>query len=360
MSEKRWNLVGEPRRDDKILEPERHRAELEKLAPELATILNQGMPKAIGDGYQSLDQIANEAREQYKKRVEYAVRLAFGGALCGALAALYEGLIKDRQWFDLPIDLAIIRLLFLTQILLLLASAVLVWFTAKRNNFGKWRTLRADAEHSRITLFLAVIRDASEGPLQNDKALQQALSYLFRHLYWSQLQFFYDRSKEHEAASERRKALRAKLRIWAWLGIAVVVAIAVLSVAALLVAPGSDNPLALLREDFHPEAIMGALGIAIAAILAAAHGQQQINQDEDNARRYRETAVKLRALGGRWDEPNEAFLRAFDEAGSGSPNLGRIWAQNVVDILCAEHKEWRSAQAMQLQLDPLVEVMMSA
>jgi hypothetical protein len=347
-------LIGTPDPKDTDIKPLDHGALYRTTAPELARVLESNMAVV---GYADIDRGAMTARDNYKGRLGKAIWLAIGAAACAATAAVYSGVIKDTQLLPLQFDLLILRILVSMQIGVLLCAAILAGRAT--GAYKDWRETRARAEFFRTELFLAAMQTASEKTPADPKAVDQALAYVRRFLWHSQLMYFTERGAKHLAEVEKRVRLRRVLTIVTWVSMGAIAVVAVMSFMALT--PLGDMPvLGLFRGEVGVEAVVGGGGVLIAAILSAGETREAIDGDRENARRYEQAAKMLRLHGGdAWDGPSASYVSAALKAKAGEPKEARQWTQTVVDILRREYEEWRMAEQSDIRLEPMADLIRS-
>lgn len=343
-------FVGEPAAGEAFA-PETHAQALQTSAPELAAQLRSEAHRAAVAGFLELDKQADVAQHAYKGEMSRAIRMAIWAAVAAAAATIYAGAIKPTGFLELKYDLAIVRALVMTQVVLLSLGAGIVWRADKAHGYVAWQKKRALAEHARMNLFMRLMDEAMKQPgPDNASFCCEVLAYVRRYLWFSQVDYYLRRASQHAAEVKGRERRRRRLSAFSqtvkWVGVAIGVA-----TLAFLFVPG-NSALAVFHTDMWGiEAVIGGAGIVASALVAARQSGEYVHRDEVNALRYKETVEELTAHGGEtWDMHAKPFEEAWEAASLGEASKAQAWTRRLVSILAGEHRGWLSAQSAARQL----------
>ncbi len=306
--------IGEGSRDDYIISPTKHAAELEKNAPDLSEILRSSEVETIALQYEDIDKRAIEAQSVFKQTVSRVNVAVFFSALIGVVLMVSAAVGKDLE-SNTIMD---IWLIFLGITGVIFGALGHMWMARVRGGhmLERWMKERASAETMRLRYFelvtkpLEMVKEVSSIPL-----LLLQLEYFIRYQLEVQLAFYSRRGDDHRRIAEKT----LKLAGWAvFLG----------SLGA-----GLGGVLGAFKQSL---ASIAALGMVGAALSSYAVNTEAVNQDRRNAERYRRTQETLLKLRARLDEIRKVVAAGRHEA-------LELFVASVQEQLSLEHRQWISA-----------------
>jgi hypothetical protein len=264
----RWarDAIGEgDSATDWRIEPTEHAKLFATSAPSLAEDLRGERPQGLAEIYEQSNGQANRDRDSFKATVGKANRAVFFTAVFSALLLVMAGLQTHLGTVG-PWAAKVIGPLGLLS-----AGLATMWLNQvrERSLSQRWAESRAKAEAKRLAYFKAVMEAAS----QDGQAQLLALEYTRRFLLDNQINYFHQRGQQHQRAADQ--ALNHSTQ-------AVFVASSFTALAGFLVM-------------WDPRlAVLAGLGVIASAYAAYVASRSAVNQDRENAERYRAAEDQLR------------------------------------------------------------------
>jgi hypothetical protein len=256
--------VGDSATDWRIV-PTEHAQLLATGAPSLAQDLRGERPQGLAEIYEQCNSQANRDRDLFKSTLSKANGAVFFTAVFSALLLLLAGLQGSLG----PVGPWAAKVI--GPLGLLSAGLATMWLSQVRDRSlsKRWAESRAKAEAKRLAYFKAVM----EAARQDGQAQLLALEYTRRFLLDNQIDYFHQRGQQHQRAADRAINVSAQ---------AVFVASSFTALAGLLVM-------------WDPRlAVLAGLGVIASAYAAFVASRSAVNQDRENAERYRAAEDQLR------------------------------------------------------------------
>ncbi len=329
-------------RTDWILQPEKHISMLanpQKAGP-LVRILERDEIAAISEAYRQADSQAIKAQKRYKLWGRIGIYATLAATLIGALFLLPI----PGHWEELLSVPAFKGGAMLVQFTALAVAFFAAWWLQRQKYFSDWMHHRGAAEIWRIELFdkvMAADEPARAGELP---CLPLQLEYFCRFQLNMQKRYYEVRGKEHAMGVKRYRG-------WWLFGWLLRLVFVILAVPALILlfdkldwmgwlplwglAAESIRAVPLLGElaQWAEQSLLG-IGVIASALHAAAAARSQLELDERNASRYRNTADNLAYLAATGLEP------ARISAARGGKDEVRAFVDAIQRQISSEHQEW--------------------
>ncbi|MDP6558087.1 MAG: hypothetical protein QGG71_25700 [Pirellulaceae bacterium] len=246
--------------------PTEHAEVFAEKAPSLAKNLRGECPRGIADMYEDQNSRAVSARDNFKRTVALADNAVFCTASLGALLLMAGGLQEPLS----SLGPWVVRVIGLLGVVVSGLAAMWLRRITSGGFANEWASERAKAEAKRLAYFKAVMENASHTPL--DQLL--GLEYTRRFLLDNQIDYFEQRGDEHRVAAGN--ALNKST-------LCVFVASTFTGVAGLL---------SVMQPHL---AVVAGVGVIASAYAALVISQSAVNQNRQNADRYRATVDQLRS-----------------------------------------------------------------
>jgi hypothetical protein len=308
--------IGTTRDDDYVIQPTRHAQEYEERASSLAKILKKSKIVVTAEQYESFDSNAQKAQSQFKGTAGWANLVVFITALCGT-GILFVNALSPSQTslFEMKYGLLFITFITLGLISIVTGGLGSRWLYMIRRGrlLDKWMKSRAEAETCRLKYFKLITQNHGGPDEQSTVPLPSfQLEYFRRYQLDVQLNYYRNRTKDHERAAERTLSLEG----WA--------------IFLSTIATGLAGFLWILSPRLTSVAALGVIGSSLALLAST---KEQINQDQRNSERYRRTSQNLQNVAAKVDD-----VRRATAMGKQEPLEDFVAA--VHEQLSLEHRQW--------------------
>lgn len=337
------NAIGDNKKGDYDLEPDKHAASLPPSAGALRRVLEQPTLLATIAGYETFNARAVQAQSRYKglcKRLLLALAFALFAGLIAAVLPWSEPYDGYARWGAIVLVYAVMLLAFWS-----LRSL------DRANPYKRWHQQRANAELMRGQLFKTVMDAAPVGPQQQGEIdlLPLKLEYVRRYHMDVQRAFYIKRADQHERrihiANLWRRAGAVVTVVWL---ICALIAIFTPLLEPVPMLSQLQQVLGLLEwvETSYLDAILLFVGLCIMVGYGLALAISSISNDLRNAGRYRAYARRVEGFYERLPEVRRLTLSPDNTAKASA------FVAEFQDLLDTEHRDWKLMQEMEDRQGP--------
>lgn len=293
-------IIGPPDpREDWRIAPTAHADRYRAAAPAFADVLQSEAVVRGARRYEECDAEAVSAQASFRSLAEPTNEWVLAATVAGAVVLVTQVLFPGHL---------LVGLAGIAAAITGIGALIYVSLLRDRNDLGRWKRARAEAERARVDYFGEVI----EGCGERSELAPLGFEYMRRYLYGSQLAYFEMRGPQHADAARSLKDRVSVLR-------ATSVGLLGLGGAGAIIEP--------------QVALFAAVAGGVSAVASYFAAEEQWNQDDKNAAAYRSARRELEDLG--------PFLG--DVASSPPEALGKSSALAhgaIRRVLMAEHREW--------------------
>jgi hypothetical protein len=309
-------IIGTQSPNDWRLAPHEHADNLERAAPQAASLQRILRTPEIGDimkRYRDADALALAEQARYRRAGRLAIWSRFAALAAGGVALL-------------PIDRLLTQslrpyLIVVQAIALMLSLLAALWVTW-RGTFSKWMHARGAAEIARVDLFDRILAAPVDGQPGELAPLRLKLEYFRRYQLEMQCAFYAGRGAQHAQAAGNTTR-------WKFICLALVAS----GAAAVLYALGLFADPSRWEHETAQKVIIAAMTL-VSAVLASVSDRSLMDLNERNAARYGTTHQNLAKL-------RDDYLPAVREAADrGDEAAVLAFVRVVQDQISSEHREW--------------------